>query len=185
VSTKEVSLDAQEMEGEHVLLSSETVLGNGTIEHIHDIVYLKREGFDNLKTHDMRDEVEKINEMLISEKKPYLLVGFGRWGTSDPSAGVPVRWGQISGAKAIVEASLAHVNFEQSQGSHFFHNVMGCGVSYFSIPFERTENIDWQWLEGYDAKREMKYVRHIRLEEPLYIKVNGRSGRGVIMKKKP
>ena len=182
VSTEEISVGEEEMTGENVLAASKKVLGNGRSEEIKDIVYLRKAHFDVLKTDEVRNDLEKINEGLLKEGKPYLLIGFGRWGTSDPTCGIPVKWGQISGAKAIVEASLANVNFEQSQGSHFFHNVTGCGVFYFSVPFEQTENIDWQWLDDRQAVSETNFVRHIRLSEPLRIKVDGRTGKGVINK---
>ena len=185
VSTDEIMVEDHELRSEHLLAGSERVLGNGSDETILDIVYIRKDAFDVFRTHDMKDELERVNETLIAEGKPYVLIGFGRWGTSDPTAGIPVKWGQISGTRAIVEASLAHVNFEQSQGSHFFHNVTGCGVFYFSVPFERTGTIDWAWLDECKAGHESTYVRHVRLIEPLHIKVDGRTGRGVILKRKP
>ena len=183
VSEDEISLEEKEMSGDHVLVASDKVLGNGSSENIYDIVYLRKAAFEVLRTQEMKGEIEKINDTLVSEGKPYVLIGFGRWGTSDQTAGIPVNWGQISGTKAIVEASLAHVNFEQSQGSHFFHNVTGCGVFYFSVPFEKTDTIDWEWLDAMEAHNESRFIRHIRLTDPLLVKVDGRTGRGVIHKK--
>jgi hypothetical protein len=184
VSSDVVDLEEVEMSGDHVFASSEMVLGNGVSNTISDIVYIRKKHFDVMKTHQIGAELEKINKGLIDQQMPYLLVGFGRWGTSDPTCGIPVNWGQISGAKAIIEASLAHVNFEQSQGSHFFHNVTGFGVHYFSVPFERTDSIGWDWLDAQDALNETEMVRHIRLDKPLMIKVDGRTGRGTILKSK-
>lgn len=182
VSTDVVEVDEEEMTGEKVLAASEMVLGNGISENIKDIVYIKRKAFDVLKTHQITLDLERTNKVLLDQNCPYLLIGFGRWGTSDPTCGIPVNWGQISGAKAILEASLANVNFEQSQGSHFFHNVTGFGVHYFSVPFEKTESIDWMWLDSIPAESETEMVRHIRLKEPLKIKVDGRIGHGAILK---
>ncbi len=182
VSDDIVEIDDQDLIGEHVFASSEKVLGNGTNHLIQDIVYLKQDKFDVMKTYQIADDLEKINQMLVKENRPYLLVGFGRWGTSDASAGIPVNWGQISGTKAIIEAALAHVNFELSQGSHFFHNVTGFGVYYFSIPFEKTQTIDWQWLDKIPHETETKMVRHVRLEKSILIKVDGRTGKGTILK---
>ena len=158
------------------------VLGNGTNESIKDIVYIKKSHFDVLKTHQISRDLESINKELLAKNSSYLLIGFGRWGTSDPTCGIPVNWGQISGAKAIIEASLANVNFEQSQGSHFFHNVTGFGVHYFSVPFEKTDTIDWDWLDTIQAENDTEMVRHVCLPQPLKIKVDGRTGRGIILK---
>lgn len=182
VSNDVVELDDMDMVGDQVLASSEKVLGNGTNNTIQDIVYIKEEEFDVMKTYQVAEDLEKMNKTLVNENKPYLLIGFGRWGTSDASAGIPVNWGQISGAKAIIEAALANVNFELSQGSHFFHNVTGFGVYYFSIPFERTQTIDWSWMNAIPASNETMMVRHIRLKEPIQIKVDGRTGKGTIIK---
>lgn len=182
VSTDIVNVSEDDLYGDDIFASSEMVLGNGTNEAIQDIVYVRRDNFDVFKTYEICTDLEKINENLIEENIPYLLIGFGRWGTSDPTAGIPVNWGQISGAKAILEAALANVNFEQSQGSHFFHNVTGFGVQYFSVPFNKTDLIDWEWLDSLPAIRETERVRHVRLTNSLKIKVDGRSGRGVISK---
>jgi len=182
VSNDVVEIDDQDLIGEQVFASSEKVLGNGTNHLIRDIIYIKQDKFDVMKTYQVADDLEKINQTLVKENRPYLLVGFGRWGTSDASAGIPVNWGQISGTKAIIEAALAQVNFELSQGSHFFHNVTGFGVYYFSIPFEKTQTIDWQWLDKIPHETETKMVRHVRLEEPILIKVDGRTGKGTILK---
>jgi phosphoenolpyruvate synthase/pyruvate phosphate dikinase len=182
VSKDKIIIDDDELVGEKILAASEKVLGNGYNETIEDIVYIKQEKFDVMKTYQIVDDLEKINQRLVMDNRPYLLIGFGRWGTSDASAGIPVNWGQISGAKAIIEAALAHVNFELSQGSHFFHNVTGFGVHYFSVPFEKTNTIDWKWLNSKPAERETDMVRHIRLQEPLRIKVDGQTGKGTILK---
>jgi hypothetical protein len=182
VSTDIVDVSEDDLYKENIFASSAMVLGNGNNESIRDIVYVRRDNFDVFKTYEICTELEKINESLIKDNTPYLLIGFGRWGTSDPTAGIPVNWGQISGAKAVLEAALENVNFEQSQGSHFFHNVTGFGVYYFSVPFNKTDLIDWDWLDTLPTIRETAMVRHVKLKEPLKIKVDGRSGRGVIFK---
>jgi hypothetical protein len=182
VSHEKIELSPEEMSGARVLASSEMVLGNGSSENIRDVVFVRKDRFDPLKTYEIRAGLEQLNKSLVKNKVPYLLIGFGRWGTSDPTCGIPVNWGQISGAQAIIEASLANVNFEQSQGSHFFHNVTGFGVHYFSIPFERTDTIDWNWLERQPAAEETQFIKHIRLDQPLTIKVDGQHGIGTILK---
>ena len=182
VSNDVVDIDNTDLTGDQVLASSEKVLGNGTNNLIQDIVYVKQEKFDVMKTYQIAEDLEKINQQLVKENKPYLLIGFGRWGTSDASAGIPVNWGQISGAKAMIEAALENVNFELSQGSHFFHNVTGFGVYYFSLPFEKAKTIDWQWLQEMSSETETQMVRHVSLKNPLRVKVDGRTGKGTILK---
>ena len=182
VSNEDVTVNEDEMKSENVICSSPKVLGNGTNNNIYDVVYLKSNKFDALTTNKIAAELDKINSKLLSTEIPYVLIGFGRWGTSDPWAGIPVTWGQISGAKVIVEAPLEGMNSELSQGSHFFHNVTGFGVLYFSIPYSGEFPVNWDILNALPAIEESEFIRHVRLEQPLTIKVDGRSGRGVINK---
>ena len=182
VSFEEVEVSNERFFDERILVSSERVLGNGIEESIFDIIYLKPESFNVMQTQEIAVELEQLNTALLKQNRKYLLIGFGRWGTSDASAGIPVNWGQIAGAKAIVEASLENVNFEQSQGSHFFHNVSGFQVFYFSIDRMNEKQIDWNWLNCRQCTQETTYLRHLRLKHPLKIEVDGRSGRGIILK---
>ena len=110
------------------------------------------------------------------------MIGFGRWGSSDPWLGTPVTWGQISQAKVIVESTLPTMDKEFSQGSHFFHNITSFGVSYFSTRYSEDHGLDWEWLDKQTCMFETEYVKHVNLDKPLTIKVDGRSGRGVIIK---
>ena len=182
VSTEEVEVEPDELIGENVLCSSVSVLGNGTNNAIADVVYVKVNEFDAALTYKVATDLEMVNNNLMSENRPYLLMGYGRWGTSDAWAGIPVDWGQISGAKVIVEAPLTGMNSELSQGSHFFHNVTGFGVLYFSIPYSGEFPVDWDWLNNEKAEMETDLVRHVKLDKPLNVKVDGKTGRGVICK---
>jgi hypothetical protein len=128
----------------------------------------------------MAGELEAINRELVTAARPYLLVGFGRWGTSDPWLGVPVQWSQISGARAIIESSLPGIEADPSQGSHFFHNVTGFRVLYFTVKHTGRYLVDWAWLDRQPASTETRFVRHVRLEAPLVARVDGRTGRGLI-----
>jgi len=110
------------------------------------------------------------------------LIVFGRLGTTDPWLGIPVQWGQVCGAKVIVEATLENVRVELSQGAHYFHNMINLGIKYFSLPFNRQYKIDWEWLKEQEIIDETRFVRHVRLEAPLKIRVDGRRSRGVICK---
>jgi hypothetical protein len=180
VSTEEVEVMQEELIQPNMLCGSPSVLGNGTNNTILDIVYMKPGIFDASLTQKIALQIEKINDQLSKATKPYLLIGFGRWGTSDAWAGIPVNWGQISGAKAIVEAPLAGMNSELSQGSHFFHNVTSFSVLYFSMPYSGEFSIHWEWLNQQQVVSETDSIKHVELKKPLSIKVDGRTGRGVI-----
>lgn len=180
VSDAKVDVPEEELSSGRALLASKTVLGNGALDNISDIVYVRPESFDTGVTEAIAKELEGFNRRLTDGKIPYVLVGFGRWGTTDPSGGIPVDFGQISGAKVIVEASLPEMNFSLSQGSHFFHNVTSFRIFYFSVQHDGEFLIDWKWLDAQPAAGETAHVRHVRLPRPLDIRVDGRSGRGVI-----
>jgi hypothetical protein len=175
-----VEITDDEMSAPTVLLASDRVMGNGIEETIRDVVFVKPESFEARFTTTISDQLERLNLTLMSEDRPYLLIGFGRWGSVDPWLGIPVKWGQICGAKAIVEATLPDMNVEPSQGSHFFHNISSFQVSYFSVHHERKPNIDWNWLKIQKTVAETEHIRQVRSEAPLRIKVDGRTGRGAI-----
>jgi hypothetical protein len=180
VPGERIDIAEGELKGENVLLASENVLGNGIIETIQDIVYIKPQEFEAKYSPRIALELETVNRKLLDTGRPYLLIGFGRWGTSDPWGGIPVEWGQVCGAKVIVEATKPTMNFELSQGSHFFHNLSSFEVCYFCVPYSGEYSIDWEWLSRQKAEQETQFVRHVVLQAPLQVKVDGRSGRGVI-----
>jgi len=182
VSTDEIEVAEEELLGENILVASKNVLGNGINDTISDIVYVVPEKFEKKYTPQIANELEAINKNLVKEGKPYLLIGFGRWGSSDPWLGIPVNWGQVSGAKAVVEAAQENMNVEFSQGSHFFHNLTSFKVSYFSVKQADSKNINWDWLSNQKIEQETEFVRHVSLSSPLIIKVDGRRGRGLISK---
>jgi hypothetical protein len=182
IPTDVVHVSETEMEGENVVISSEGVLGNGIVENIKDVVYVKPECFELKNTKAIVPELEQFNDKLLEAGLPYLLIVFGRLGTTDPWLGIPVQWGQICGAKVIVEATLENVRVELSQGAHYFHNMINLGVKYFSLPFNQQNKIDWKWLRGQEIIDETGFVRHVRLKAPLKIRVDGRRSRGVICK---
>jgi len=181
VSNEEVNVNFEDYNKEEVICSSPRVLGNGTVNDITDIIYLKTNKFDASLTAKIAGEIEELNKKFIEDGHSFLLIGFGRWGTSDPWAGIPVDWSQISGASVIVEAPLEGMNSELSQGSHFFHNVTGFGVKYFSIPYSGEYPVNWEWLDGQDAEFETDLIRHVKVSQPLSVKVDGKSGKGIIL----
>lgn len=180
VSEGRVDLSLNELSGKNVLVASESALGNGAPDNIRNIVYVKPEKFSVHHSQAVASELEILNHRLVSSGNPYLLIGFGRWGTSDPLAGIPVNFGQICGAKVIVESALPEMSSMLSQGSHFFHNITSFKVLYFSLSLWDKYKIDWDWLKKQEAVQETEFVRHVRLPSPLKIKVDGTTSRGVI-----
>ncbi len=178
VSDQIVDLDPAELASSTVLLASDQVMGNGTVEGIHDIVYVRPETFDARHTKAIARQVDELNARLLAEDRPYLLIGFGRWGSADPWLGIPVKWGQICGARAIVEATRPGLQVDASQGSHFFHNITSFHVPYFAVVHDSRPGIDWHWLDQLTAVAETDHLRWVRTAEPLLVKVDGRSGRG-------
>jgi len=133
--------------------------------------------------------VDALNKQLEGENRPFMLIGPGRWGTSDEWLGIPVRWAQVSNAKVIVEASPKDYAVEPSQGTHFFHNIAAHNVGYLTLPPgadksdpERDLYMDWEWLDKQPAFQETDYLRHVRLESPLTVVLDGRKGRAVVVK---
>jgi len=180
VSEEEIHLSEEDLALSNVLLASEKVLGNGSVDCIRDIVYVRPDRFQAKDTQLIANDIENINRKLLDSGRPYLLIGFGRWGSSDPWLGIPVNWGNVCGAKVIVEATLPKMDIELSQGSHFFHNLTSFKVSYFCVQHFREYEIDWAWLSKQECGEETEYIRHVILDSPLKIKVDGKTGRGVI-----
>jgi hypothetical protein len=125
--------------------------------------------------------VGRMNSVLLEEGTPYVLIGFGRWGSADPWLGIPVRFSQISGAAVLVEAALPAMNPDPSQGSHFFHNLSGLGVLYLSVARPDPQAVDWLWLGRQPTVSQTEYLRHVRCKTPVAVMVDGRSGRGLIL----
>ncbi len=171
-----------DLSGPGVLLASERVLGYGVIDTLRDIVYLRPESFDFRHSRQMAEEIEAVNARLVGQQRPYLLIGFGRWGSTEPSLGIPVAWGQISGARVIVESSLPGKDIDLSQGYHFFHNISSLGVGYFSHKPGDPYAIDWDWLAGRRLVSETRFVRHVEAESCLKVVMDAGKKLGVILK---
>jgi len=178
---EDVDLGGIEPRGAVVLSSG--ALGHGHINDIKDIVYVRYDTFDRSKTVDIAAEIGTLNSRLIEAGRPYLLIGPGRWGSADPWLGIPVKWGQISRARCIVETELLDIKVEPSQGTHFFQNITSFGVSYFTVGGSSPGDfLDRDWLDAQPAESETDYVRHVALAEPLSIAANSRTGTGVVLK---
>ena len=166
-----------------ILCQSPQVLGHGAIRDLRDIVVIDIDRYDRSKSHQAAAEIAHINQQLVNERRPYLLVGPGRWGSLDPLLGIPVKWEQISGARAIVEAGFRDISVDPSQGSHFFQNLTAFQVGYFSVgPRMRDSFVDWHWLAAQKPIAEGAFVRHIRFDQNIVAMMNGHTRRGVILK---
>jgi hypothetical protein len=181
VPTSELEVSPEDLADDKAIIASEAVLGNGSLDDISDIVYVIPERFELQHTRKIADELEQHNDNLLAAGRPYILIVFGRLGTLDPWLGIPVTWGQICGASVIVEAAQENVRVEPSQGSHYFHNIINLGVKYFSMPYTSPHRINWNWLKNQQTAAEGEFTRHVRLSEAVQVKVDGRSGRGVIV----
>ena len=165
------------------IITTQCALGNGIISDVTDIVYVKSEGFNASNNPLTAYDIEAINQQLTAEEKGYVLIGPGRWGSSDSWLGVPVKWPHISGARLIVECGLEGYRIDPSQGTHFFQNLTSFGVGYFTInPYRADGYFDEAYLNALPAVTETPTVRHVRLPQPIIIKMDGRHSRGVVMK---
>jgi len=169
-------------EREDTLVATSVALGNGQITGIQDIVYVPRNKFDRSRTIDIAEEIGTLNRIFTSDSIPYLLVGPGRWGSSDRWLGIPVRWDQISGARVIVETDLEDFKVTPSQGSHFFQNLTSFQVGYLTVnKTEGQSHINWDWLENQPGTDVGSYLRHVHLSEPVSVLIDGRTQRGVVL----
>ncbi len=184
VDNKEVmNEDLSVIQPEDTILSSTSVLGHGIINDVHDIIYVKTGAFNAANNQLIAYEIEKMNRKFTGTDKNYVLVGPGRWGSSDPWLGIPVKWPHISNAKVIVECGLENYRVDPSQGTHFFQNLTSFGVGYFTInPFKGEGWFDESYLNQMPAIEETEYLRHVRLESPMIIKMDGKRSLGVVMK---
>ncbi len=176
-------LEIENYPNENLICQSDQVLGHGVTKDITDIVLVDIKKFERSKTADVAKEISEFNSKLNSENRQYLLVCVGRLGSLDPWLGIPVKWEQISGAKAIVETGFLDFDVTPSQGSHFFQNLTSFMVSFFSI-YSKDKNtwLNWDWLLNLQSVENKTYTKHIRLQEPITVKVNGQKNKGIITK---
>ena len=175
---EEVHIEADERH--RAVIVSAQALGNGVLRHIADIVYVRPDVFDASRTVQIATELGPLNGRLVAEGRRYLLVGPGRWGTADRWLGIPAAWNQVSGVGAVVETSLAGLSADPSQGSHFFHNITSLGIGYLTVT-GGADRVDWPWLDAQPAAAETRHLRHLRLERPLTIKIDGKNGDAVVL----
>jgi DNA-binding response OmpR family regulator len=180
--------EAQHINLEHVvkedtIVYSESALGNGLFRGIHDIVYVKPESFNAANNKSVALQIEKINSSFTKQGISYVLIGPGRWGSTDPWLGIPVKWHQISGVRIIIESGLKNYRIDPSQGTHFFQNLTSFRVGYFTInPYINEGFYDVEFLNGLKPVYEDEQIRHIRFDASMDIMIDGRKHKGVIMK---
>lgn len=166
-----------------VLVYSKSALGNGSYEDVQDVIYVKPQSFNAAYTKQIADKVGELNEKLYKEGKNYILIGPGRWGSSDSWLGIPVKWAQISSARVIVEAGLPNFRIDPSQGSHFFQNLTSLGVGYFTInDFIGDGKYNVDYFDAQPAVYEDEFLRHLSFKTPLSIKIDGKKNLGLIFK---
>ena len=184
VDNKEVmEEDLTLVEQEDTILTSTNVLGHGIVTDVQDIIYVKTGAFCSSNNQSIAYDIEKMNRQFTGEEKNYVLVGPGRWGSSDSWLGIPVKWPHISNARVIVECGLENYRVDPSQGTHFFQNLTSFGVGYFTInPFKGDGWFDEGYLNSLPAVEETEYLRHVRFDKPVVIKMDGKKSLGVVLK---
>jgi len=181
--TQNINLDA--VKEKDTIVFSGSALGNGLFKGIYDLVYIKPESFSATNNKVVATDIDKLNSGFLKEGRGYVLIGPGRWGSTDPWLGIPVKWPQISGARIIIESGLKNYRIDPSQGTHFFQNLTSFRVGYFTInPYIDEGYYDVAFLDGQKCIYEDEFIRHVRFRNPLEIMIDGRSHRGAILKPK-
>jgi CheY-like chemotaxis protein len=167
-------------EVQEAICYSTQALGNGRNNRIADIVYVRRSEFRPEETSRVAREIGLLNHGLVKEDRPYLLVGPGRWGSADPWLGIPVQWPDISGVGAMIEIRDEQIKADPSQGTHFFQNIASLGIPYITVTEGSRDFFRWEWVDALPAVEETRFLRHVRLESGMAIKIDGRTSEGII-----
>jgi hypothetical protein len=175
-------MNVSSLDHTHAILYTQTSMGNGKLDDIQDVIFVDIEMFDPLKTREMAGEVEYLNNIMRNSGRKYILLGMGRWGTQDPSVGIPVNWAQISNARIIVEVGLPNYTLDSSLGSHFFHNITSMNIGYFSIQTtHKDEYIRWDRFRSQRLITKTNYFRHVRFPKPLTVMMDGKNRIAIII----
>ena len=175
------SVDWAKVDTSDALIYSDSALGTGAVNGVCDVVYLREENFNPASTEKIAEEVTRLNAKMREEGRGYVLVGFGRWGSSNPWLGVPVKWSDISEAKVIVECGLDNFRIEPSQGTHFFQNLTSFGVGYITVnPYINDGSLDFDKLNAMPATYESDFVRCVRFDNPLEICIDGVGNKALV-----
>lgn len=184
VDSKEtVDEDLSTIDPKCTIVSANNVLGNGIVNDVHDVLYVKSANFDSAESEIIAREVSELNEHMLHAGRQYVLVGPGRWGSSDPWLGIPIKWSDIAASRAIVECGRPDYQIDPSQGTHFFQNLTSFGVGYFTVrPFAGDGTFDEEYLDTLPAEEETAHLRLVHCDKPFVIKMDGRNGLGVVLK---
>lgn len=175
--------DLNKIDESQLVLKSNNSLGHGIVNNVHDIIYIKPENFNAANNTKLVDEIDMLNRQFLDRGESYVLVAPGRWGSSDPWLGIPVKWPNISAAKVIVESGLSGYRIEPSQGTHFFQNLTSFGVGYFTInPYMGDGIYNVEYLNKQVPVYESEFIRHVKFKNPIVIKMDGRKSVGIVMK---
>lgn len=165
-----------------LIMKTSSALGHGMMDGVTDVVYVKTQNFSSFNNPMVAREIEKLNKSYVEADKGYILIGPGRWGSSDPALGIPVKWAHISAARVIAETALPGYRIEPSQGTHFFQNLTSFGVGYFTINDKNGDICDIEYLDSMPAVYGSDHLRSVRFSRPLQIGINGKTGLGIIVK---
>ncbi|MCX6301901.1 MAG: phosphoenolpyruvate synthase [Bacteroidia bacterium] len=182
-SDETYSINLEKVKTEETIILSKSALGNGLFKGIHDLIYVKPESFNAAQNKTVAGVIENLNSGFAKEGRGYVLIGPGRWGSTDPWLGIPVKWPQISAARIIIESGLKNYRIDPSQGTHFFQNLTSFGVGYFTInPYINEGYYNVDFLNRLSVVYEDSFVRHVHFENPLEIMIDGKRHMGAIMK---
>jgi hypothetical protein len=182
-SREKETVEMGELAPGELICESTSALGHGHLDEIHDIVVVDKNRFVRSRSRECAAAVSQFNRGLVAEGRPYLLIGVGRWGSTEPWLGIPVRWSDISGARVIVEAGFKDMRVTPSQGTHFFQNLTSLNIGYLTVNEERGEGfVDWSFLAEQPAMQEIDPVRHLRFEAPLVVTMNGSTQHAIVRK---
>ncbi|MBF0228506.1 MAG: phosphoenolpyruvate synthase PpsA [Desulfamplus sp.] len=197
VARHNIDVDITQDDIDNAFCYSDKAMGSSQITEIYHIIYVKPDSFDTAKTVEIAEEIGKLNGLFDlqnsrnnrlkggfkqGQQAKYLLIGPGRWGTSDRWLGIPVKWSNITHVGTIIETVSDKLNADPSQGSHFFHNITSLGINYLGVPAKDKNFIDWSWLDGLKAEADTKFLRYIRLSDSAILKINGRASSAVVLK---
>jgi hypothetical protein len=178
---RDISLE--DIPSERIFCRCSQALSNGRIDTIKDILYVRPDTFDRSGMTAMAREIGRFNQKLKAENRLYLLIGPGRWGSADHWLGIPVVWNEISAARTIIEARYGNFIVTPSYGTHFIQNMIAFNIGYLTVNQDSPGNsLDWDWLESLPYAEETEFIRHIVLDNPVEILVDGRIGNAVILK---
>jgi hypothetical protein len=181
VARQKMTIEISEEDRRRAICYSSKALGNGQVSDLQDIVFVDPEKFDVAHTVDIAGEVGRLNKRIGAEDRRYLLLGPGRWGSADRWLGIPVKWNDIYAVKAVVETATAALRADPSQGSHFFHNITSLDITYLTTGVNGEDFVDWEWLKAQPTETTTAHLRHVRLERPLTIKIDGRRSQAVVI----